>query len=299
MSEVPSRRLTLIGANGMLASMIKDIAPKNWELFLFDLPEFDITDSEQVTRTLVRVSPQIIINCAAYTNVDGCESQESLAAAVNGGGPGNLANVAFELNATLVHISTDYIFDGSKGAPYVEHDVPAPRSAYGRSKLAGEQAILASGIKKYFILRTSWLYGPKGKNFVETIIRLSREREELRVVADQVGTPTYTGDLASAIFNLLELETNQPASVPYGLYHFSNEGVCSWHEFAQEIVNQFKMLGETLKVKDVRAIRTEDYPLPAPRPAYSVFSKKKYLCATGAKIPHWRESLSLYLKNRQ
>jgi dTDP-4-dehydrorhamnose reductase len=292
-------RLALIGANGMLARAAKSAAQPGCDLFPFDLPEFDITDRNQVLETIAGLEPDVILNCAAFTNVDGCESEEALATRVNGDGPGYLAAAAKETGATLVHISTDYVFDGLKREPYTEDDETHPRSAYGRTKLVGEQAILDSGLEKFFILRTSWLYGPGGKNFVETIIRLAREREDLGIVADQIGTPTYTEDLAEAIFLLLALPHHSSPVTRhglYGLYHFSNEGQCSWCEFAREIVARMRERGDDLKVREIRAIKTEEYPLPASRPAYSVFSKEKYKKATGAQIPEWQESLGRYLE---
>jgi dTDP-4-dehydrorhamnose reductase len=294
------RKLALIGSGGMLASAVRRRAGAAWEIVGLDLPEFDLTDRILTDSVLGRLCPEVIVNCAAYTNVDGAETEESLAMRVNGEGPGHLAQIARQLGATLVHISTDYVFDGKKDTPYQEDDPVAPRSAYGRTKLAGEQAIIESGLERFFIVRTSWLYGPGGKNFVETIIRLAHERDELRIVADQVGSPTYTVDLAEAIFNLVghKLNPQSLAPSPFGIYHFSNSGQCSWYEFAAEIVAQVKGKGESLKVKKVVPIRTEEYPLPAPRPAYSVFSKEKYRLATGAEIPEWRESLSRYLAER-
>lgn len=294
MTMTESKKLALIGSNGMLAQMVRRVAPASWSLTGFDLPEFDITDREQVLTTLSNLRPDYILNCAAYTNVDGCETNEELATRVNGVGPGYLAEAARECGAVLVHISTDYVFTGTKGAPYREEDQTNPLSAYGRSKLKGEEAILASGLERYFILRTSWLYGPGGKNFVETMIRLGREREELSVVADQIGSPTFTGDLAGAIFKLLAAD--HPA--PYGIYHFSNSGECSWCDFAKAILVQAKCSGEPILARQVVPIRTEDYPLPAIRPAYSVFAKDKYLQATGASVPHWEESLAAYFTLR-
>lgn len=297
MAASVKNRLALVGANGMLAAMVRKVAGAEWEICPLDLPAFDMTDPAVVGEMLNRLQPQVIVNCAAYTNVDGCESEEALATRVNGEGPGNLARAAKAIDAILVHVSTDYVFDGSKAEPYIEEDATGPQSAYGRSKLAGEQAILEAGLEKFFIIRTSWLYGPGGNNFVETIIRLAREREDLGIVADQVGTPTYTGDLARAIFNLLGAEA-PGASLPFGIYHFANEGQCSWHEFAQEIVGLAKDHGETLKVKTVRPIATEEYPLPAVRPAYSVFSKDKFKRVTGMDVPHWRASLAVYMDLR-
>lgn len=289
-------RIALIGSNGMLARKVRELAPADVDLHGYDLPVFDLTDRAQVLAEMNRLQPGVIVNCAAFTNVDGCESQEELATQVNGAGPGYLAEAAKACGAVLVHISTDYVFAGDKGSPYTESDPTGPLSAYGRSKLAGEQAIIASGLTRYFILRTSWLYGPGGKNFVETMLRLATEREELRIVADQIGSPTYTGDLAQAIYHLLAVSDR---SGLYGIYHLANLGECSWHDFAELIVGLARTSGEALKVSRVVPIRTNEYPLPAPRPAYSVFSKEKYLAATGAPLPHWRESLQYYLLERR
>lgn len=280
----------------MLASKVRELMPAGSELHGFDLPEFDLTDRVQVLAAMQRLQPDVIINCAAFTNVDGCETQEELATLVNGAGPGYLAEAAKAVGAVLVHVSTDYVYRGDADRPYREDDSLGPLSAYGRSKLAGERAILESGLVRYFIVRTSWLYGPGGKNFVETMLRLAAEREELRVVADQVGTPTYTGDLAAAIFALVALAAT-PAAL-FGIYNFSNLGECSWHGFAAAIVELARGAGLPLEVQRVVPIRTDDYPLPARRPAYSVFSKEKYLAATAAKVPHWRESLQTYLRER-
>jgi len=289
-------RLALIGANGMLAQMVRKVAPEGYALHLLDLPEFDLTSRDDVFSALLSLNPQIIVNCAAYTNVDQTESEEVLANKVNGDGPACLAEVAHKIGATLVHISTDYVFDGTKGSPYEEEDGTNPLSAYGRTKLAGERGIVSGPLDKYFIIRTSWLYGPGGKNFVETVIRLACERQELRVVADQVGCPTYTEDLAKAIFALLDVAANNPNS--YGFYHFSDEGLCSWHEFAEEIVRLAGEWGLPIVARQVLPISTEEYPLPATRPPYSVMSKKKYQNATGMIIPSWEESLRRYFNNR-
>ncbi len=288
---IVKKKIALLGAKGMLAQAVKERCPGSYIVHGFDLPEFDMTDRGHVLLALAALEPDVIINCAAFTQVDACEIQEELATAVNGTAVGFLAAAAKEIGATLVHISTDYVFDGKKQHPYLESDAVAPQSAYGRSKLAGEQTIVQAGLERYFIIRTSWLYGPGGNNFVETMLRLAQEREELRVVSDQMGSPTHTLDLADAIFRLLE-------SARFGLYHFSNSGECSWHEFAASIVEQGSRNGLSLKVKTVTPIGTDDYPLPAKRPAYSVFSKEKYRAATGAKVPDWREGLKSYLEKR-
>ena len=285
------QRLALIGAGGMLGSMVARSAPAEWEVLSLQRPEFDLTDRQQVDEVLNRLAPQVIINCAAFTQVDACETQEELATRINGEGPGYLAAAAKRLGAVLVHLSTDYVFDGSKAAPYREDDPTNPLSAYGRSKRAGERAILESGLEQHFIIRTSWLFGPGGKNFVETILRLAQEREELRVVADQVGSPTYTADLAEAIFRLL-------ATQAFGIYHMSNQGACSWYEFAGEIVAQFTRLSGQLKVKNIVPITTLDYPLPAKRPSYSLLSQSKYQTSVGAALPPWRDALQRYLVAR-
>lgn len=298
---VPGQHILLVGGKGMLAGKIVTALPHGYRLTALDLPDFDVTDQAMVCSVTETERPDIIINCAAMTNVDGCETARELAYRVNGAAVGYLAEAAGKVGATLVHISTDYVFDGEATTPYVETDPTGPQSVYGHSKLLGEQALLASGLKKYFIIRTSWLYGTGGKNFVETIVRLAKDRSELRIVADQLGTPTYTGDLVEAIFHLLEAAEASPAIAgdPYGIYHFSNMGQCSWYQFAQQIVTLATRMGEPLKVEKVLPIRTDDYPLPARRPAFSVFCKDKYLRLTGAPIPEWQESLERYFAERE
>ncbi len=281
----------------MLGRMVRQQAPIPDRIVSLGRPELDISDREQVLRRMAALRPRVIVNCAGYTRVDQCESEEEPARRVNGLGPGFLAEAAREIGATLVHISSDYVFDGKAGRPYREEDPTGPESAYGRSKLLGEQVVQASGLEKYFIIRTSWLYGPDGNNFVETILRLAREREELRIVADQVGSPTHTRDLARGIFQLLKTAAAGPAehSPVYGLYHFANQGRCSWFEFAREIIRLAAQNGMELKVRSVVPIRSGEYPRPAPRPAYSVLATDKYQRVTGADIPSWQESLKEYL----
>lgn len=301
MAGAEPKSLALIGANGMLAGKVAvQAAAAGYAVTGFDLPDFDLTSRAQVLAELQALRPAVIVNCAACTNVDGCESNEEHATRVNGDGPGYLAEAAQAVGAVLVHISTDYVFAGDQGTPYLESDPVGPLSAYGRGKLAGERAIAASGLERRLIIRTSWLYGPGGKNFVETILRLAAEREELRIVADQLGSPTYTGDLATAVFNLLAARTGAPetASGRWGLYHFANAGHCSWYEFACEIVRLARELGLAVKAQRVVPIATADYPLPATRPAYSVFCTDKYRAATGAEIPSWQESLRKYMEAR-
>jgi len=309
-------QIALIGAKGMLARKVAEQASRKYTVIPLDLPEFDMTDRTRVLERISSLRPEIIINCAAFTQVDRCETEEVLANKVNGEAVGFLAEAAKAVDATLVHVSTDYVFSGEQNRPYREDDPTGPQSAYGRSKLLGEQAIMSSGLEKYFIVRTSWLYGPGGNNFVETMIRLAKEREELRVVADQVGSPTYTGDLAEAIVRLVKSDTSRvkskgsspvtrhPSLVtgfpspPFGLYHFADEGQCSWHEFAMAIIDLAREWGEPVVTRRIVPITTADYPLPAKRPAYSALSNEKYKTVTGARIPDWRESLKNYFSER-
>lgn len=302
-------QIALIGAKGMLARKVAEQASRKYTVIPLDLPEFDMTDRTLVLERISSLRPEVIINCAAFTQVDRCETEEALANRVNGEAVGFLAEAAKAVDATLVHISTDYVFSGEQSRPYREDDPTGPQSAYGRSKLLGEQALVDSGLEKYFLVRTSWLYGPGGNNFVETMIRLAKEREELRVVADQIGSPTYTGDLAEAIMMLVTSDVSRVTSknsspvtrhpsLIFGLYHFADEGQCSWYEFAEEIIALARKHGEPVVTQRIVPITTADYPLPAQRPAYSVLSKEKYKTVTGARIPAWRESLKNYFSER-
>lgn len=286
----------MIGARGMLGTMVNAVAPADYEMFHLDLPDFDLTDPIRVSETLSKINPHIIMNCAAYTNVDGCETQEEAAMAVNGSGPGYLAEVAANIGAVLVHISTDYVFSGEKETPYLEEDATCPSSAYGRTKLAGERAIIEGGLVRYFIIRTSWLYGPNGRNFVETILRLAAEKDELRVVSDQIGSPTFTEDLARAIFQLIG---KGDKSLPFGVYHFSNQGACSWFKFARAILFEASSLEIPIRAQQVIPITTDQYPMPARRPAYSVLSSEKFWRVTGLKVPSWQDGLHRYMKTRR
>ncbi len=286
------RPVVLVGANGMLAHMVRQLAPCGVRLHLLDLPEFDVTAHCQVSEELARLNPAVIINCAAFTRVDACESEQDSAYAVNGKAPGYLAAAAYASNALLVHISTDFVFAGDKTVPYDEDDQPRPLSVYGKSKLAGEQAIAASALQRYYIVRTSWLYGPAGGNFVATMMRLAAERDELGVVADQVGTPTFSADLAAVVWRLVELET-AAAAPTYGIYHYSNAGECSWYDFTCAIVAQMRQRNLPCRAA-VKPITSAEYPLPAPRPAYSVLSKDKIMTAAGIVVPAWQDSLAQY-----
>jgi dTDP-4-dehydrorhamnose reductase len=241
--------------------------------------ELDVTDAGAVERAVRDARPDVVLNCAAYTNVDGAETEEDAATLVNGDGAGNVAAAAAAVGALVVYPSTDYVFDGSKREPYVESDGVAPRTAYGRSKLAGERATAAAN-ERHAIVRTSWLFGAGGKNFVDTMLGLEGD---LKVVADQVGCPTYTGHLAGA---LLEIA----AARATGVLHVAGGGACSWYEFAAEI-----FAAASRDDVNLRPCTTEEYPRPAPRPAYSVLASDR---PDAPRLPDWREGLRDYLAER-
>lgn len=274
--------ILVVGANGMLGHDL--MATLEGDVRGLDLPEIDITSLESVRRVLLTLKPEIIINAAAYTDVDGCETNVEQAMAVNGEGVGLLALTAREIGAKLVQISTDYVFNGGKGSPYVEDDPQQPLSIYGESKLAGE--LNAAMAPEYLIVRTQWLYGLHGKNFVETMLRLAGEKSELAVVDDQVGSPTWTYDLALAIKALLDKKCR-------GIYHAANSGFCSWNEFARAIFEE-----EGVKVT-VNGMTTQELNRPANRPLYSTLDCGKLERDTGFKPQPWREALREYLALRK
>jgi dTDP-4-dehydrorhamnose reductase len=246
--------------------------------------EMEITDPASVSKVLTELRPEVVINAVAYTDVDGCETERDRAFAVNGDGVRNLALTTREIGAKLVQVSTDYVFDGSKGAPWNEDDPVNPLSVYGRSKLAGEENARLN--PDHLIVRTQWLYGLHGKNFVETMLRLGRERDEVSVVHDQVGSPTWTVYLASAIRALVEKDQR-------GTYHAANAGFCSWCDFARAIFHE-----AGLKTR-VRPITTADLGRPAPRPGYSVLDCSKLTRDTAFVPEEWSEALKKYLKERK
>ncbi len=257
----------------------------------------DLTDLNSVRHTFREVQPNWIVNAAAYTAVDKAEEEEDRALLVNGEAPGVLAELSKELKAVLVHYSTDYVFDGRAQTPYCEDDPANPINAYGRTKLAGENNIQAVG-GNYFIFRTSWIYGLRGKNFLLTIQRLAREREELRIVSDQIGSPTWCRNIAEATSQIMSrlIAHSEFQDEVTGLYHLSAAGQTSWHGFAEAIVSMLRE-HEDLHVKRIRAIKTIDYPLPAQRPEFSVLSSQKALRTFGINIPDWRSSLATCCKD--
>jgi dTDP-4-dehydrorhamnose reductase len=265
-----------------LGSEIKKLAAfyPNYHLIFTDINELDITKYQDVISFCKKNSIQIIINCAAYTAVDNAENEEELANLINYTGAKNLANAAFEINAFLIHISTDYLFDGTKNQPYHEDDKTNPLGVYGKSKEKGERAIVESKARS-IIIRTSWLYSEFGKNFVKTILKLAKERKSLNIVYDQVGSPTYAGDLAQAILDIISKDEKQGLQV----FHYSNEGAISWYDFAKAI-NEIDALS-----CEILPIESKDYPTLAKRPPYSVFNKSKIKSNYHISIPYWRDSL--------
>jgi dTDP-4-dehydrorhamnose reductase len=274
------------GANGQLGQSIKFIANKYPMIqFIYtDYYEMDITNIESCTNTFLKYKPQFCINTAAYTAVDKAESEPEKAHLINSIGPENLAKVCKEYDTILLHISTDFIFDGTSKTPYLESDLPNPQSVYGQTKLEGEIAIQNTW-EKHFIIRTSWVYSQFGVNFMKTMLRLASERDSLSVVSDQIGTPTNAVDLAECLLTIISFDFRLLTFDRYGIYNYSNEGVCSWYDFAAAIFHQ-----KEIKI-DLKPIPTSAYPTPAKRPAYSVLDKKKIKDTFNIEISEWKASL--------
>jgi dTDP-4-dehydrorhamnose reductase len=276
-------KLLVAGAAGMLGRDVMLAAGNaGHQVVGFGHAELDITDAEAVSAKIEGERPDVVINCAAWTDVDGAEGAEEEATRVNGAGSANVAAAAATVGASVVYVGSDYVFDGSKGAPYVETDQTAPLSAYGRSKLAGEEATRAAN-KRHFIVRSAWLFGTGGANFVETMLRLAADHGEVLVVRDQVGSPTYTWHLAYGIVRLIE-------GVEFGIHHMAAAGACSWYEFAREIFEQ-----ANVECK-VMSATTEMLGRPAPRPAYSALESQR---EHAIELPSWQDGLAAYLSQRR
>ena len=275
-------KILITGSNGMLGHDLTEVLKDNHELVLTTSKTLDITDKDNVFDVISENKPDIVINSAAYTDVDGCESNPDLAYDVNGEGVKNLALACREVDCPLVHISTDYVFNGENTRPWVEDDETGPISVYGKSKLKGEtyiQEILDS----YFILRTAWLYGINGRNFPKTMLELAQNHSEITVVYDEVGTPTYTPDLARAISELIETDY-------YGIYHLTNSGNCSWCEFARYI---FEVAGADVNVVPVTA---SEFARPAPRPHYSVLENGNWIKNGFEPLRDYKEAVKEYIE---
>ena len=268
-------KILITGSNGQLGTEMRNLSAEhpNHRYFFTDVAELDITNREAVQAF-------VIVNCAAYTNVDKAEEDEAMARKINAQAVENLAVTG----AKIIHISTDYVFSGNESTPCLDSDAAAPRTAYGRTKYEGEQLLLAAN-PEAIIIRTAWLYSPYGNNFVKTMVRLGAERDELRVVYDQIGSPTYAADLAAAIYTVIEAPEWKA-----GVYHFTDEGVCSWFDFTIEILRQAGLNCRVLP------IRSSEYAYKTPRPAYSVLDKAKIKKTFGIDIPYWTDSLAKCLK---
>lgn len=279
-------RTLLTGSKGQLARCFRDRLPENWELIATDSTSLDITDTEAVRNMVQNFQPDAIVNAAAFTAVDKAEAHVGTAFAVNATAVHNLASAARACQARFIHISTDYVFDGTNKTPYKEQDYTNPQSVYGRTKVSGELLALAANPDSV-IIRTSWLFSEYGNNFVKTMIRLAGERDNLSIVHDQTGSPTYAGDLAQAIIALLQ----QPVA-PRGIYHYGGNKSVTWYEFAQAIFQAAQQQAPNFRVPQLNAIMTDQYPLPAPRPAYSIMDCQKIENECGIKASDWQKALN-------
>lgn len=282
--------ILVTGANGQLGCCMRNAASGSADRYIFtDVAELDITDRDAVARMVADNGINLIINCAAYTNVDKAETDAAFAEKLNAEAVRNLADAIKGVDGTLIHISTDYVFGGDPyNTPCREEQTGTPTGVYGRTKLHGEQAIAASGCKA-LIFRTAWLYSEYGKNFVKTMLNLTSTKPELKVVFDQTGTPTYAQDLADAIYNIIE---NRRFEGNEGIYHYSNEGVCSWFDFTKAIAS---MAGNT--GCDIQPCHSDEFPSPVRRPAYSVLDKTKFKHTFGLRVPYWTDSLKTCINN--
>jgi dTDP-4-dehydrorhamnose reductase len=287
-------KILVTGSYGQLGSELKDLSVNypEWEFLFTDADSLDITNEHAVDVYFKMHKPSFLINCAAYTAVDKAETETNVAHQINAIAPGILAKLSKKYMSGYIHISTDYIFDGQSYKPYSEYDVVNPAGVYGKTKLAGER-LIRSANPGAIIVRTSWLYSAYGNNFVKTMLRLGKERDVLKVVYDQIGTPTYAADLAQALLAIAESYSKNPADAVPGIYHYSNEGVSSWYDFAKSI---FEIAGIQCQVMPVPS---EEYPTPAKRPHYSVLNKSKIKATFNITIPYWKESLKICIDKIQ
>lgn len=273
-------KVLIVGGNGQLGKGLARTAPPEATLVSHDIDTLDITDAAAIAQVLADEAPEIVFNAAAYTAVDKAESDEAAAHAVNATAVGNLANASSEVGARFVHVSTDFVFDGRSGVPYKPDAPTSPLGVYGRTKLAGEQAAGVGAL----IVRTAWVYAPNGNNFVRTMLRLMSERPEVRVVADQIGTPTYAPGLAAALWTMASKGVR-------GIHHYTDAGACSWYDFAVAIQEEALAVGLLDTKVPVIPINASEYPTPAQRPHYSVLDKTSTFEVLGGPPPHWRENL--------
>jgi len=279
----PNMKILVTGSGGMLGqALVPCLQSRNHNVRGFPKEELNVTHYDHVFDTLSQELPELVIHCAAFTKVDQAESESALAYLINGYGTENLAVACNVLNIPMLYISSDYVFDGEQEEPYTPWDATRPLSVYGKSKLAGEKA-MQRHLTRFYIVRTSWLYGPNGKNFVNTILKMAEERKPLRVISDQIGTPTCTLSLSETIADLI-------ATGRWGIYHATDDGIASWYEFAKAVVQGLNV--------QVIPIETKDMPRPATRPKYSVLDKTTLIHTIGRELPTWQESLQNYLQLR-
>ena len=278
-------RVLVTGSAGMLGTELVRLLQREFDVTPADIGEFDVRNSVATDAFIAGATPEVVVNCAAYTDVDGAESDPDAAFAVNAAGAGNIAGAAEKVGAGVVHVSTDYVFDGTGDRPYEETDEPGPISVYGRSKLAGERAVLEAS-RDALIIRTAWLYGHAGPNFIEKMLSLASSGRHLKVVEDQVGAPTNVRDLARAILELIAVGAT-------GVVNATNRGWCTWFEFAREILDQ-----AGYRDIAVEPVTSEQFPRPAPRPAYSVLSLARLVSLTGKEPRSWQDALAEYLTER-
>ena len=291
-------KIIILGANGQVGYELQRSLLPLGKVIALDRTQADLTQLDNLKQTLIDLKPNVIVNAAAYTSVDKAEEeqQQDLAMLINGEAPGVIAEAAKQLNALLIHYSTDYVFDGTKPEPYTEDDTPNPINAYGRSKLLGEKAIIKSGCD-YLILRTTWVYAARGNNFLKTILRLSQEREELSIVADQYGAPTWARNIADVTAHVLVTvqKERKVGEFVSGLYHLCASGKTTWHGFANAIIEQAKQLTSDgkIKIQKVLPIATEDYPLPASRPKNSQLDSSLLTEKFEYILPEWQDAMKL------
>ncbi|MFO5492111.1 MAG: dTDP-4-dehydrorhamnose reductase [Cuspidothrix sp.] len=287
-----NKSILLIANNGQVGTELQNILSSDYQVIGLARPEIDLTQGHNLRQIIQAVKPEIIINAAAYTAVDKAESEAEIAYKVNAIAPQIIAAESQKLGSFLIHISTDYVFDGNSNYPYQETDITNPLSIYGQTKLAGEMAI-QQACADYIILRTAWVYGTYGKgNFVKTMLRVGKDRPEVRVVADQIGSPTWAHDIADTISKIIPQLTSEIS----GIYHYTNSGVASWYDFATAIFEEAQKLGFPVQINQVIPITTPEYLTPAKRPAYSVLACRKISQLLGTYPPHWRQRLILMLK---
>ena len=282
--------ILITGANGQLGTCMRNAAKDSKDNYIFtDVADLDITDAEAVAKTVKDNDIKVVVNCAAYTNVEKAESDRDFAELLNAKAVRNLADAVKANDGTLIHVSTDYVFGGSLGnTPRTEEEPACPTGVYGETKLHGERQIAESGVKS-LIIRTAWLYSEYGKNFVKTMLGLTSTKPELKVVFDQIGTPTYAQDLADTIFDNIE---NRKFDGHEGIYHYSNEGVCSWYDFTKMIAGIAGNSG-----CDIQPCHSDEFPSPVTRPSYSVLDKTKIKDTFGIKVPYWTDSLKKCIAN--